>query len=406
MAEVIYISYDGMTDPLGQSQVLPYIIGLSKQGYTFHLISCEKPDRYAANKNIIEKICADNKIIWHPIMYTKNPPVLSTLKDIYSINKKVKAITATHNIKLIHCRSYISSLIGLGFKQKHHIPFVFDMRGFWADERVDGGLWNLDNPLFKKIYNFFKQKEKEFMQQSAAIISLTHIGKAEMLRWNYSVDSNKINVIPCCADEQLFNAANYTLEKTNALKANLNIPDNHTVYLYLGSVGTWYLTNELMQFFKITLDKNANSTLLFVTADSKEEVVNYATINNVQNNIVIAKATRQEVPLYIACCNYGLFFIKPSYSKKSSSPTKKAEILFMNKPIICNANVGDTATMVQENNWGFVAPELNEKSFSTLVEEIQLNNFNNNNIREQALQIFSLRQGVQSYAAIYKNIIG
>ena len=38
---VLYISYDGMTDPLGQSQVLPYLSGLSKEGYSFHLISFE-----------------------------------------------------------------------------------------------------------------------------------------------------------------------------------------------------------------------------------------------------------------------------------------------------------------------------------------------------------------------------
>ena len=43
---ILYLSYDGMTDPLGQSQVLPYIIGLTKAGYSFHLVSFEKPDRY------------------------------------------------------------------------------------------------------------------------------------------------------------------------------------------------------------------------------------------------------------------------------------------------------------------------------------------------------------------------
>ncbi len=40
--QILYVSYDGMTDPLGQSQVLPYIEGLSKYGYQYTLISCEK----------------------------------------------------------------------------------------------------------------------------------------------------------------------------------------------------------------------------------------------------------------------------------------------------------------------------------------------------------------------------
>ena len=43
-----------MTDPLGQSQVLPYLRGLSKEGYEFHLISFEKPDRYENIENIFK----------------------------------------------------------------------------------------------------------------------------------------------------------------------------------------------------------------------------------------------------------------------------------------------------------------------------------------------------------------
>jgi hypothetical protein len=46
-----------MTDPLGQSQALPYITNLSKENYIFHLVSFEKPDRFKKNKSLIKKIC-------------------------------------------------------------------------------------------------------------------------------------------------------------------------------------------------------------------------------------------------------------------------------------------------------------------------------------------------------------
>ena len=35
----LYISYDGMTDPLGRSQVLPYLEGLAKRGHEITLVS-------------------------------------------------------------------------------------------------------------------------------------------------------------------------------------------------------------------------------------------------------------------------------------------------------------------------------------------------------------------------------
>ena len=49
-----------MTDSLGQSQVIPYLIGLSKKGFSFTLISCEKEENYTANKEKIAKILSDN----------------------------------------------------------------------------------------------------------------------------------------------------------------------------------------------------------------------------------------------------------------------------------------------------------------------------------------------------------
>ena len=35
----LFLSYDGMTDPLGPSQVLPYLVGLAARGHRITLIS-------------------------------------------------------------------------------------------------------------------------------------------------------------------------------------------------------------------------------------------------------------------------------------------------------------------------------------------------------------------------------
>ena len=37
--KTLYLSYDGLTDPLGQSQVLPYIMGLGDKGFRFAIIT-------------------------------------------------------------------------------------------------------------------------------------------------------------------------------------------------------------------------------------------------------------------------------------------------------------------------------------------------------------------------------
>ena len=57
---ILYLSYDGLTDPLGQSQILPYLAGLSEAGYTITIISFEKPDRFSLYRDKIHAYCSAN----------------------------------------------------------------------------------------------------------------------------------------------------------------------------------------------------------------------------------------------------------------------------------------------------------------------------------------------------------
>ena len=45
MKRALYITYDGLLDPLGQSQVQPYLCWLGQAGVRIWVLSFEKPDR-------------------------------------------------------------------------------------------------------------------------------------------------------------------------------------------------------------------------------------------------------------------------------------------------------------------------------------------------------------------------
>ena len=49
----LYISYDGMTDPLGESQVIPYLRELSKKGVKISILSAEKSEVFYKRKENI-----------------------------------------------------------------------------------------------------------------------------------------------------------------------------------------------------------------------------------------------------------------------------------------------------------------------------------------------------------------
>lgn len=401
---VLYISYDGMTDPLGQSQVISYLIGLTKAGYSFTLISCEKKEKFEQHKNKIQAILNEHNIDWHPVAYTKKPPVLSTVYDVNKIKKLALRLHQKNNFSIVHCRSYIAALVGLTLKKKYNVKFVFDMRGLWADERVDGGLWNLKNPVYKTVYNYFKKKEKEFLENADYTISLTHNAKNEILSWkNISNNPVKITVIPCCADLNIFNKNNIRSDKIDTFKTELKIKDNF-ILLYLGSIGTWYMLDEMIEFFSVLKTTNENAKFLFVTKDEHDRILKTAEKFGVSDSIILRGADREEIPYLISISNFSVFFILPSYSKKASSPTKQGEIMAMGIPIICNTNVGDTDKIVKDYDSGILISEFSISAYQNAIDNMQ-SHFNSEKITEGARDYFSLENGVKKYTEVYTAVL-
>ncbi len=407
MKKILYITYDGLTDPLGSSQILPYLVELSKKGHQIHIISCEKIERFDKNKEKIDAIVKKNNLTWHPLSYHKNPPILSTVFDAWNIYRLAQKLHAQYHFHATHCRSYISSLVGLSLLKKNKLPFIFDMRGFWADERVDGNLWNLKNPLYLLVYRYFKKKEMEFLRYSHHTISLTHLGKAEIERWvKKEKFQPKITVIPCCVDLQKFSWQTVKEEEQEALRKKYSWKKTDTLVVYLGSIGTWYLLEEMLDFFTCLQKNNPQAKLLFLTPDNPNVIRDKALARGIEEkSLTITMAAHHEVPQFLSLSNLGLFFIKPSYSKKSSSPTKLAEILGMGVPVIANSNVGDANWIFENFSIGLLIHAFTSQEYERIVAELpKLKDLSKQKIRSAAEEYFSLHDGAEKYHHIYESL--
>lgn len=385
---VLYLSYDGLTDPLGQSQILPYLSDLAKKDYSITIISFEKTQRFHSGKENISKQCNDAGITWQPLLYHKNPPVISTVYDLFTLRQACVRLFQTNSYQIVHCRSYITALTGLWLKRKYGIRFIFDMRGFWADERVEGNLWPQSNPLFKIIYRFFKRKEKEMIREADNVVTLTESARVEISGWNIPTN---ISVIPCCVDLTLFNKQNVTDEQKQKIRTDLKIKSTDFVLLYLGSLGTWYLYDEMFCFFKLLKQHRPDAKFLFLTPD----------VSHVEPDpdVIVRTISRNEVPAYIASCDASICFIKPSFSKKGSSATKMAEVLAMDIPVVTNPGWGDV---------DYLEKHLHNLMISRKGEESeiihQLLNLSPESEPSLFTRLFALEQGVEKYSGIYNRL--
>src|SRR5438876_9937889 len=170
MSKVVYISYDGVLEPLGESQILGYLERLSST-YEIILITFEKPNDISdvSRLDLFRHRLAQSRIEWIRLRYHKAPAILSTMFDIiHGILRGRSAIA--QRAAIVHARGYVSALIALVLTRLSSSAFVFDMRGFWADEKVDGGHW----PRQSGIYRVTKYFERRFFESAHAIVSLTH----------------------------------------------------------------------------------------------------------------------------------------------------------------------------------------------------------------------------------------
>ena len=405
---ILFLSYDGLTDPLGQSQVIPYLSGLAKKGYLITILSCEKKDRFKKLSVTIKNILDTNGITWSPVSYSKKITLFSPLFNLLKMYFAAKVIFRTGSIQVLHCRSTLPAILGSVLQKKNNSKLLFDMRGFWADERVEGGLWPQSKLIYRIIYKYISKKENTLINNADHIISLTAEGKRIIeSKTFYTKKQTPVTVIPCCADFNLFDPGNINPENIIKRKKTLAVNEKSFVIAYLGSIGTWYMLDEMLLFFKSLVKEIPGACFLFITNDNPSEIISAAVKIGIDNSAVrIISAERNEIPGLLAICNASIFFIIPTYSKKASSPTKFGESLAMGIPVICNIGVGDGDYIMQNNNAGWVVDGFDTNSFQKVIQQIKAkSSIEKREVRKIGEQYFSLEHGIEKYDLVYRQLL-
>lgn len=236
---------------------------------------------------------------------------------------------------------------------------------------------------------------------------LTEAGKREVLTWQHiSRKPLPISVIPCCADLDLFDYGRIPPETSADLRNTLRIPVEAFVLGYLGSLGTWYMLDEMVEFYKALSAVMPDCIFLVVTNDLPARMEDLLKKHQVPaENVRLVSTNREEVPLYLSIFNAGLFFIRPTYSKIASSPVKHGEMMGMGIPLICNKGIGDVDSIV-ELGTGKVIPVFSDEEYAAAAASVQqLEKIPKAYIRDKARQYYSLLSGVEKYADIYRGIL-
>ena len=104
----LYLTRNGLLEPLGQSQVMSYLKGLS-QDYQITLITFEKPEDLA-DTQAMAKANADCKahgIDWCPKRFRRSPKLVAPAWSMFEMFWSALQAARRGEAQLIHARSYL-----------------------------------------------------------------------------------------------------------------------------------------------------------------------------------------------------------------------------------------------------------------------------------------------------------
>ncbi len=391
---VLYITHYSVMEPLGQSQILPYLKGLAERGHSIEIISFEKQPLLGIHDRVRaqEQTLRDHNIHWSPRAYRRGESINNLTLDIARTWVEIGRRHRSERYDLIHARSHVPGLMSWLPSKIHRIPVLFDFRGFVAEEYVDAGLWREGGIKFR----MGKLLERMMCAHCRAMVVLTHPMK-EFVRDTFGISPHKIFVIPCCVD-------------TNRFKPSCG-PSDHSPnrplkVVYSGSTDGRYDLAAMLRFFALLLEKRHGSRFTILSTGSLDKVRAAIARSGLPSEAVTALTLgHDQVPSVLAEQDIGLFFLRGRLTLMAASPTKIGEYLACGLTVVAEQGIGGLNDILLEHHVGRLVDSSEPSSWNDAADEIIEICERSGRRQASALaaaKCYSLRDGVNTYSTAYE----
>ena len=394
--KTLYLCYLGLREPLVQTQVLPYLRHIRREGIRVSLLTFEPNRRRSWSAQEIERwrqrLDAEG-IEWHMRPYHKRPSAPATLYDIVIGAWTVWRLARRFRIEVLHARSHVPMAMALLVRPFVRCRLVFDMRGFLADEYAAAGRWSERSGIFRMT----KWLEEQGVRRADQIVVLTERARQWLLDQGWA-NADRITVIPCCVDAARFSNG------TSAADSGTHDPFE---VIYAGSVTGLYRLEEMARFFLALRVHRPHAVLRILT----QGPVDYArqVLERVlpQESFWVGCVPPDRIGASLQRARLGLSFRTPSFAQIGASPTKIAEYLLAGLPVVANEGVGDMDGLLTQAKVGVVMRTLDGRYDEAARQALQLSD--EPGIRERcrraALAHFDLdRVGGPAYRWLYRRL--
>ena len=389
---VVFVSYDGVLAGPGRTQTVPYVRGLADRGHAMALVTYEDPQRLEDAERIAAVRAALGDLPW-----TVVPRRGRSLADLGAGLRALKHVLAKQQAELVHARGYVPGFLA----RLARVPFVFDMRGFWPDERVDGGLWS------RRSFGYWlwKRIERMLLRRAGSVVTLTERARDEMHRLDMIPADTPIHVTPTCTDLQRFRPVKRAARPAAARTAARR-------FVMLGGTSTWYLLDPMLDLAARALARDPTAVLHVLTEDPPEPIRAGLASRGIEPERVLVRAIpAADVPAWISGAYAALILIRACWSKGASCPTKLGELLACEVPVLMNAGIGDVDRLLGGRRVGVTVTDLTEEAYDAALSGLDaLWQDGASDLRRRcralAEEQFALEGALDRYEAAYDDAVG
>jgi glycosyltransferase involved in cell wall biosynthesis len=401
---VLYLSQTGMTEPLGRSQVVPYLQGLSRGGWRFEVIAFEPEGTSDTEIERVRALLDADGIAYVALRRSAAHDVGTKMRESLLALGRVLGQALRRPPRILHARATLPALVAaLAGRLMPWTRVLFDCRGLVADEYVDFGHWQRDSWR----YRGFKVAESQLFAHADGMVVLTE----RMRRWltdeaRLVARDRPVEVIPCCVD-----LGRFAVDETARQQARAALgAGDRFVLAYAGNLNAWYCDDQMAQLFAAIRRRRPALFLALSRSPSERLRAALARHGVPDADVRIGGVSPDEMPTRLAAGDAAVSFAEPRFSKIASSPVKVAEYLASGLPVVVNRGVGDQDALVGREPRLFVdAGLMGERELEHAAAAI-VATAGDADLRARARNLarmsFDLALGVSRYQRLYQRLAG
>jgi glycosyltransferase involved in cell wall biosynthesis len=392
---VLYLCYLSLEDPLTHSQVVAYLRGLAERGHVVHLMTFEPGLSPERSRQIAEELDRSG-ISWHRRRYHKRPSLPATAFDVLTGGLAAARLVRRHRLDAIHARNHMPAAMALIAARFARFRLIFDLRGLMAEEYADAGNWRRGGIP----YRLTRWVQRAALRRADGLVTLTeavrpHLSEAK-------AGPGATFVIPCCADVERIAARS---RERAAARAGLEIGARPTM-VYVGKFTGWYMEREMADFLSTARRSRPDLLFLVVTQADPAPMLRELDRRGIgADDYRVLRAEPEDIGRYLAAADVGLSFVRPCFSKISSSPTKIGEYLAAGLPVVSTAGIGDVDALLRDNRVGALVEDLSIAGYEATVaalRELQEDPGLQQRCTDVARRNLDIREvGIPRYDALY-----